>query len=421
MLVIGGGFAGMAAALRAAELGADVVLVDDGPQLGGTALAGPDGEAARALGGRVAEAGVEVLAPAAALGFFDGIVPVWCGSTLHQVRAERHVAATGSIEQPLMFEGNDLPGVMLCSGAERLAGLYGVRPGSTAVIATIGDRGLASALALHGAGVEIAAVADSRPDGADEALLAAIREAGIPHLRGRTVARAIGRGQVKGAVLAELDAGGRIVADSERALNCDLIAVFGGLVPATSLLLQAGAKARWDEPGGAYLPEDPPAGIHAAGAVAGHDSAELARASGAIAGAEAAVGLGLGGEDARRRLEDEREALLRAREGWRRADQRPAPRGDRGAGPLGEVLRLPLRGRHQQGHRLRDRRGLRLAGAAEALHDGDDGAVSGADVPARLDPADVRPHRGLRSRGRADDRPPAMVGGADGGSRGPPV
>ncbi len=73
-----------------------------------------------------------MLAPAAALGFFDGIVPVWCGSTLHQIRAERHVAATGSIEQPLMFEGNDLPGVMLCSGAERLACLYGVRPGSTA-------------------------------------------------------------------------------------------------------------------------------------------------------------------------------------------------------------------------------------------------------------------------------------------------
>ena len=104
---------------------------------------------ARALAERVRAAGVEVLAPAAALGFFDGIVPVWCGDTLHQVRAERHIAATGSIEQPLMFEGNDLPGVMLCSGAERLANLYGVRPGGTAVIATTGDRGLESALALE--------------------------------------------------------------------------------------------------------------------------------------------------------------------------------------------------------------------------------------------------------------------------------
>ena len=72
--------------------------------------------AAQDLGARVLAAGVEVLAPAAALGFFDGIVPVWQGSTLHQVRAERHIAATGSIEQPLMFDGNDLPGVMLSSG-----------------------------------------------------------------------------------------------------------------------------------------------------------------------------------------------------------------------------------------------------------------------------------------------------------------
>ena len=71
-----------------------------------------------------------------------------------------------------MFDGNDLPGVMLCSGAERLASLYGVRPGKTAVVATIGDRGLEAALALHAAGVAIAAVVDARPDGADEELTA---------------------------------------------------------------------------------------------------------------------------------------------------------------------------------------------------------------------------------------------------------
>ncbi|HEX5954979.1 MAG TPA: 2Fe-2S iron-sulfur cluster-binding protein, partial [Solirubrobacterales bacterium] len=68
VLVIGGGVAGMAAALRGAELGADVVLVDDGPELGGTLLAGAEAEDARAMAARVGDAGVEVLAPAAALG-----------------------------------------------------------------------------------------------------------------------------------------------------------------------------------------------------------------------------------------------------------------------------------------------------------------------------------------------------------------
>ena len=64
-----------------------------------------------------------------ALGHFDGLVPVWQGDTLHQIRARQHIYATGAIEQPLVFAGNDLPGVMLSSGARRLAALYGVRPG----------------------------------------------------------------------------------------------------------------------------------------------------------------------------------------------------------------------------------------------------------------------------------------------------
>ena len=83
VLVIGGGIAGMAAALQAAELGADVVLVDDGPELGGSVLAGDMAGEAKELAARVAAAGVEILAPAAAIGWFDGLVPVWCGSTLH--------------------------------------------------------------------------------------------------------------------------------------------------------------------------------------------------------------------------------------------------------------------------------------------------------------------------------------------------
>src|SRR5262249_40586387 len=149
VLVIGGGMAGMAAAVRAAEKGADVTLVDDGPELGGALLAGESAGDARDLAGRVHDAGGQVLAPAAALGSFEGLVPVWAGSTLHQIRAQALITATGTIEQPLMFDGNDLPGVMLCSGAERLATLYGVRPGRTAVVATTADRGLQSALALH--------------------------------------------------------------------------------------------------------------------------------------------------------------------------------------------------------------------------------------------------------------------------------
>ena len=90
-------------------------------------------------------------------------MPVWQGDTLHQIRAARLVFATGTIEQPLVFAGNDLPGVMLTGGALRLAQNYAVAPGKRAVIATTTDRGLGAAQALRGAGVEIVAVCDLRP------------------------------------------------------------------------------------------------------------------------------------------------------------------------------------------------------------------------------------------------------------------
>jgi sarcosine oxidase subunit alpha len=253
-----------------------------------------------------------VLAPAAALGFFDGLVPVWSGNTLHQIRAERHIAATGSIEQPLMFDGNDLPGVMLCSGAERLATLYGVRPGNTAVVATTGDRGLESALALHAAGVTVSAVVDARPEGAgaDAGLTEKLDWEGIRHLRGAAVVRAFGRKQVKGVVVADLGSGGTPDPDTERGIDCDLVAVHGGTVPATSLLLQGGAKARFDEAAGAYMPDDIPEGIYVAGAVAGHAAQGQAEASGAVAGAEAALSLELGEAADSDRLEADRKALV---------------------------------------------------------------------------------------------------------------
>ncbi|MGN6169368.1 MAG: (2Fe-2S)-binding protein, partial [Solirubrobacteraceae bacterium] len=134
VLVVGGGVAGLRAAVSAAELGADVVLVDDGPQPGGRANVDGQHGAARRLVESAVAAGVEILTGATALGCFDGLVPVWQGDTLHQIRAHEHIFATGAVEQPLVFSGNDLPGVMLSGGACRLAALYAVKPGNRAVV-----------------------------------------------------------------------------------------------------------------------------------------------------------------------------------------------------------------------------------------------------------------------------------------------
>jgi sarcosine oxidase, subunit alpha len=308
VLVFGGGAAGLSAAAAAAELGADVVLADEGPEPGGRLLAENGVEHARKLTERARAAGVEILANAPALGTFDGLVPVWQGDTLHQVRARQQVYATGAIEQPLLFPGNDLPGVMLSGGVRRLIAMYSVKPGMRAVVATVDDRGLEGALALLRAGVEVCCVADLR-DHVSGGPAGALERMNVDLMRGATVLEVRGRSHVEGAVLGRpgSDEGKRIVA-------CDLLVVSGGTAPATSLVAQAGATTAYDESHGHFALSHVPEGVLVAGELTGHGELEVAELSGALAGADAAHALGLGDDNSRARAEAEREAL-RA-QGW---------------------------------------------------------------------------------------------------------
>jgi sarcosine oxidase subunit alpha len=264
VLVVGGGPAGVSAAQAAAGAGADVVLVDEGQ------LEPVDG--------------VETLTRATALAYFDGMVPVWQGDTLHQIRTRAHVFATGAIEQPLVFAGNDLPGVMLSGGALRLLERYAVGPGTRAVVATTSDRGLAAAARLHDAGVAIAAVADLRAGaGAAGTQARALEARGVSVLPGHTIVEAAGKKQVSQAVLAPVgrDADGQI-------FECDLVVVSGGFAPATSLLSQAGAQTAYDHSRGRFALLDTPENVFAAGEVAGYEDPEAAARSGRLAGLAAA-------------------------------------------------------------------------------------------------------------------------------------
>ena len=267
VLVIGGGIAGVSAAKAAAAQGADVVLVDEGP-----APIEP-------------VSGVEILARASALGYFDGIVPVWQGDTLHQIRARSHVFATGTIEQPLVFAGNDLPGVMLSGGALRLTQLYAVSPGTRAVLATTSDRGLEAAPKLADAGVQIVAVADLREN--RTAAVQQLGARGIEVLIGHQILEARGRTAVQAAVVGPIGVEGASV---ERTFECDLVVVSGGFAPATSLILQAGARAAYDADRGHFALTEMPPNVFAAGEVAGFEDADAVARSGELAGLKAAGG-----------------------------------------------------------------------------------------------------------------------------------
>jgi sarcosine oxidase subunit alpha len=292
VLVVGGGHAGLSAATSAAEQGADVVLVDDGAEPGGRLLWEGGHELARQLAAQAREAGVEILTSAPALGYFDGLVPVWQGDTLHQIRAQQHIFATGAIEQPLVFDGNDLPGVMLSGGARRLTALYGVAPGTRAVVVTTSDRGIEDALALRDAGIEVALVADQRTEQGEVD--------GLEALQGWTVVAAHGRRELERVVLApvaDLDGG---EAAQHRELDCDLLVVCGGETPATALPAQAGASTVYDEASGTFGLGELPEGVWAAGQLVGAGPPEVVGASGELAGLEAAAAFGPDGADDRR-------------------------------------------------------------------------------------------------------------------------
>jgi sarcosine oxidase subunit alpha len=309
VLVIGGGAAGLRAATAAAELGADVVLVDEGPEPGGRLLAEGHHDRARLLADEARAAGVEILVHAPALGYFDGMVPVWQGATLHQIRAKQHIFATGTIEQPLVFAGNDLPGVMLSDGARRLAALYSVRPGARAVVATTSDRGLEAAVALHAAGVEIAAIADARTEGAGGQLAERLARGGTEMLPGHTIVEARGRKGVTGAVLAPVDGAPTNGSDHEHEYDCDLVVVSGGAAPATSLVAQAGARTTYDTARGVFRIGEMPDGAHAAGDLGGAVGPEAVKLSGTLAGTEAAHACGFGDHASRARVHEGRARL----------------------------------------------------------------------------------------------------------------
>lgn len=281
--VVGGGPAGLAAAAEAARAGADVLLLEAGPRVGGHLLYDTSDPETPALRASLAQppAGVRVLCNAPVFGVYEGgLLGAVQDNRLLQVRARQVLLCTGGRQHPFLFAHNDLPGIFLGRGVQRLALLHGVRAGQRAVVMTDNDAGHQLAEQLPRLGIEVVAVIDRRPDAAASPLVQP----------GSTVVAARGGKHLTAVQVARVAASGQVDEGSLRDIACDLLCLVPQLQPAHELARQGGLRYRCD--GGRWVVEQGVPGLSAAGAVAGTGGLRAHVAEGRLRGAEAAAALG---------------------------------------------------------------------------------------------------------------------------------
>lgn len=246
--VIGGGWAGIHAALAAAARGDQVVLVDDQVALGGQLRYRPrTGKVpAEAISKLQNHANVRVLQDSSCFGMYEGnLLGVLqrhphshAAERLWHLRTQSVVVATGAYETPILFRNNDLVGVMLSTGVQRLLHLYDIVPGRRAVVTGNPEGAEEVSADLRTAGAEVVAIVDANQ-----------------------IISATGSRQVTG------------IQTKEENLACDLIVVCGPRVPNAGLVAQAGGALQWNNEHGAFLPADVPPNVFVAGDAAGESVA----------------------------------------------------------------------------------------------------------------------------------------------------
>lgn len=333
--VVGGGPAGVAAAVVAARSGARVVLLDAGRRLGGQYYRRPAGQLVNGghrwppfdrleaqLPGLAATGRLRAL-PATTVWAAEGPGPFRLHTRgedrdptdgVGEVRCRSVVVATGAHDRLLPFPGWELPGVITAGAAQALVKGSGVAPGRRVVVAGTGPFLLAVAATLLRAGAEVVAVveaghphllatrpADLLPAWPKVAELAGflrlLARHRVRYLAGHRVLRADGPDEVRSVTVARFARDGRPVPGSERRLSCDVLAVGFGFTAQADLLLQLGCPVARAADGGLAVRVDRlqrtgMSGVLAAGETTGVGGADLALLEGSVAGAAAAGGLG---------------------------------------------------------------------------------------------------------------------------------
>lgn len=317
--IIGGGPAGLSAAIYAASLGAKVTLIDDGLELGGQLIKqthkffGSEKQFAGIRGIEIAKKmiqdikeydNIEEIANATVTGYYEDevitIVQGVNGDILKRLKAKRIIVATGASENMLPFVNNDLPGVYGAGAVQTLMNLYGVVPGNNILMIGAGNIGLIVSYQLLQAGIKVEAIVEALPKMGGYLVHASkIRRLGVPIYTSYTLKEVYGTDCVEKAVISEITQNFEFIPGTEKELEVDTICLAVGLSPLSDLLWQAGCQMK-------YVPElcgyvalrdnnmkSTIDKIYIAGDVAGIEEASSAMLEGQIAGLNAAVSLGL--------------------------------------------------------------------------------------------------------------------------------
>ena len=277
ILIAGAGPAGLMAALVAARSGARVLIADEQNELGGSLLT-----TTQSINGASAQNWLEavlselhespevrLLPRTTVFGYHDHnflTLAERCTDHLNpadrqgvrerlwRVRAKQVVLAQGAFERPLVFCNNDRPGIMLASAVSVYLNRFAVKPGERAVIFTNNDSAYQTAVDLHGHGVAVMAIVDSRVTGAGE-IAERVSALDIPVMKGHLVVDVRGRRRINAVQLARWNGQSEASVKATKTLQCDLLVMSGGWSPAVHLHSQAGGKIRWDDAVQAFVPE----------------------------------------------------------------------------------------------------------------------------------------------------------------------
>lgn len=313
--VVGGGPAGMCAALQAALAGAHTILIDENALPGGQLFKQIHkffGSRDHKAGTRGFTIGTELLKQVTEAG-----VEVWLDSLVYGIQADRSlgviqngkhiiikakqvILAAGAKENYLAFPGSTLPGVMGAGAAQTMINVNRVLPGERILMLGAGNVGLIVSYQLMQAGAEVVALVEGAPRIGGYAVHAGkLRRAGVPFYLSHTIKDIEGNGKVERVTIVEVDAGWKQVEGTEKTFEVDTVCLAAGLNPMTELAWMAGCEFTFIAPFGGHVPlhdermETTVPGLYVAGDITGPEEASSAMEEGNLAGISAAEALGM--------------------------------------------------------------------------------------------------------------------------------